>query len=151
MSYIINFERNYNINADFYNETMHLLHNKYNFPVYINIKEIVSGITGLLNQDANGILFLFTDDVCLSNSFLDNLKYTGETNKSKIKHYYSDYSLLNVPLKHGYDKYELKDFKILLQPKQKLSVNIFLSADNYNKYGFAVSGWIKFQVDRYPN
>lgn len=43
MSYIVNFERKYNLNLAYYNETFPILENKYNFPIYINIKEIVSG------------------------------------------------------------------------------------------------------------
>lgn len=151
MSYIVNFERRYDNDTDYYTEIINLLENKYNFPIYINIKEIISGITNTGNDDCDGILSLCKDDFCLSDSFLDNLKYTGDNSQYRKRYYYSDYSFIRIPLKKSYNKYVFDDFKILLYPKQKLSVHIFTNSDNSSHHVFYLSGWIKFQVDRYPN
>ena len=152
MSYIVNFERKYYHSSDYNNnDTMPLLENKYNFPIYINIKEIVSGVTNTNSQDMDGIIFLCKDNICLTSNFLDKLKYTDEHDNNRKKYYYSDYSLLKLPLRPYYDKYTYNDFKILLYPKQKLSVHIFTNSDNPGQYWYTISGWITFQVDRYPN
>ena len=151
MSYIVDFERRYTQNESHFIETINILENKYDFPLYINIKEIVSGFTNVLNHSADGILFICKDSFCLTDNFLDNLKYTSETNTNKKKYYYSDYSLCKIPLKSCYDKYTFDNFKVLLYPGQKLSVCIYFNTDNQGNYAFYASGWIKFQVERYPN